>query len=86
MLLVVLSGRLFEAGMAAQSIELAACANKLGVLYSGFIVDALRESERALRMLGIPDGGQVAIAMLLGYPAVHYRRAAPRRPVEVHWL
>ena len=71
-----------DAGLAASNMELVACANKLGVLYSGFITRGAN-FEEAKKIIGVPEGKEVLTAMLVGYPNVKYMRSAPRREASV---
>ena len=74
-----------DAGLAASNMGLIADANKLGVLYSGFIMRALG-SEKVKNAVGVPPGKEVLTTLLVGYPAVKYRRNAPRRKADVVWI
>ena len=71
--------------LAASRMELMANALGLGVCFVGFFVQAL-ESDPALKeLLGIPQGTRSITSLAIGYPAVTYRRTAPRKPAEVIW-
>ena len=56
----------------------------LGVLFDGYVVEAIRQSPAAQAFLNAGDTPVVAV-LLLGYPAVSYTSTAPRRPVNVEW-
>lgn len=73
-----------DAGLAASNMELVACANGLGVLYSGFITRGA-ENASIKATYGVPEGKDILIAMVLGYPDVHYKRSAPRQKADVIW-
>lgn len=73
-----------DAGLAAANIELLACAQGLGVLYSGFITRGFSGAE-IKQAAGIPEEKEVLTAVLVGYPNVHYQRTAPRKPADIVW-
>ena len=70
--------------LAARSMELMAEAEGLGSLYSGFIQRGIFYSPEVQELLGI-TGEQVTVCMLMGYPAVKYRRTVPRKKANVTW-
>lgn len=72
-----------DAALAASNMALMAEANGLGVLYSGFFATATRLSPTLRRMLGLRRGQRVVATLVLGHPAVHYRRTAPKEPANV---
>lgn len=74
----------WNAPLAARSMELMAEAEGLGSLYSGFIQRGIFYSPKVQELLGI-TGEQVAVCMLMGYPAVKYRRTVPRKKANVTW-
>lgn len=71
-----------DGGLAAAGMEHMAVAEGAGVLYSGYIQRIIEASPALKEWLGIPDTA-VACFMLLGYPAVTYRRTAPRKTADV---
>jgi len=73
-----------DVGLAASNIELVACADGLGVLYSGFITRGCA-GENAKSAIGVPEGKEVLAALLVGYPDVEYQRTAPRKKADVVW-
>lgn len=83
--LYILGERLDDAGLAAQNIEMMAQALGLGVLYNGYLKAATMLSENARKFLD-KEGRTVAICMLIGYPAVTYRRTAPRKEPDYEIL
>lgn len=71
--------------LAASRMELMANALGLGVCFVGFFVQAI-ESDPALRqLLQLPEGTRPITSLAIGYPAVTYRRTAPRKPAQVTW-
>lgn len=73
-----------DAGLAASNMELVACANGLGVLYSGFITRSA-ENEKTKKMMGVPAGKTILTALVVGYPDVKYKRSAPRKKADIIW-
>lgn len=82
--LVIASDNLLDGGLASANIENMAVAEGAGVLYSGYLMRILAASPRLLEWLGIGDK-PIASCMLLGYPAVEYRRTAPRKKADIRW-
>ena len=83
--LYIMGERLDDAGLAAQNIEMMAQALGLGVLYNGYLKAATMCSEKVRNFLD-KEGRPVAVCMLIGYPAVTYRRTAPRKEAEYEIL
>lgn len=67
-----------DGGLAAANIENMAVAEGLGVLFSGYMMRVISTSPRLREWLGIGEQ-PVTCCMLIGYPAVRYRRTAPRQ-------
>jgi nitroreductase len=65
-------------------MELVACAQGLGVLYSGFLMRACA-SEKIKAAMEIPEGKEVLTVLLVGYPRVKYQRTAPRKKADIIW-
>lgn len=82
--LVIASENPLDGGLAAANMENMAVAEGAGVLYSGYLMRVIENSPRLKEWLGIEDT-PVSCCMLLGYPAVKYRRTAPRRAGKIEW-
>lgn len=80
--LFIASDNTIDAGLAAQNIELMGISLGLGLLYNGYLLRAADMSAEARAWLGAGDKPLQACA-LLGYPAVTYKRTAPRRKADV---
>lgn len=83
--LFIASSNTLDAGLAAQNMELAAVSQGLGMLYNGYLLraaSAVPGAEQRLQTGGKP----LAACMLLGIPAVTYRRTAPRRKADAVYL
>lgn len=84
-LLVVVSPAPLNGGLAASSIALMAHVNGLGTLYSGFIQMALSKNPALCEKLGVKPE-EINACLLIGKPAVTYRRTVPRKPLAVDWM
>lgn len=74
-----------DGALAAQSMELAAVSQGLGALYNGYLLRLAGDSQKARQWMGL-EKKPLAVCMLMGYPAVAYRRTAPRKPADVRYL
>ncbi len=83
-LLVIAADVPLDGGLASANVEMMAVAEGLGVMFNGYVVQALAHSETACQWLGIGTK-EVASAMILGYPGISYRRTAPRRKADIIW-
>ena len=84
--IVVVAKDQVNGALAASNMELAAQAHGLGVLYSGFFALAAKLSPALRRELGLARGQKVVTALVVGHPAVTYRRTAPKEPADVRFL
>jgi nitroreductase/NAD-dependent dihydropyrimidine dehydrogenase PreA subunit len=58
----------------------------LGTCFVTLAQKALNANPRCKAILGLDPGEQVHAVVLLGYPAVRYRRAAPKPLRPIHWV
>lgn len=82
--LYVVSDSALDAGLAAQNMEMMGVSLGLGMLYNGYLARVSDANEKLKQWLGIGDR-TIRACMLLGYPAVHYARTAPRKTADVIW-
>ena len=82
--LYVVSDSALDAGLAAQNMEMLGVSLGLGMLYNGYLARVSDANEKLKQWLGIGDR-TIRACMLLGYPAVHYARTAPRKTADVIW-
>lgn len=75
----VAADRADDAGLASQNMELMAVSLGMGMLFNGFLCYAAEGLPVVKSWLGAQDR-PLQTCMLLGYPAVTYRRTAPRLP------
>ena len=86
-LVIVISAKSsVDAGLASAYMEIMAESLGLGVLYSGFFVFCTRMSRKLRSLLRLPKGQKAVTCMVIGYPAVKYRRIVPRRPLKARVL
>lgn len=83
-LVVVTALSPLNGGLASSSIELMANAEGLGVLFSGFIERAIKNSNEVKRFLGITKK-EVISCMLMGYPDIIFKRTVPRKKASINW-
>jgi len=74
-----------DVGLAAKNIEHVAMGYGLGVMYDGYLRRLTDEDDDTRAWIGLKDK-KVYCCMLLGYPAVRYRRTAPRRQADARYL
>lgn len=72
--------------LAASNMALMAEAHGLGVLYSGFFCTATRMSRSLRKELGLRGGERVVATLVIGHPAIRYRRTAPKESACVRNL
>lgn len=82
---VVVARNDIDGALAASNMELMAQACGLGVLYSGYFSMAAALSRALRRDLGLSRGEKVVTALVVGHPAVRYRRTAPKEGAIVRW-
>lgn len=75
-----------DASLAAANMALMAESCGLGVLYSGFFATATRFSPTLRRLLNLRRGQRVVATLVLGHPAIRYRRTAPKEPANVRMM
>lgn len=73
-----------DGGLAAANMETMAVAEGAGVLYSGYLQRIIEASPALKEWLGISER-HLTCCMLIGYPAVTYRRTAPRKKADIVW-
>ena len=82
-LVIVVSGYdSVDPTLASAYMELMANSLGLGVLYSGFFRACTILNPRIKARLKLPFGHKVVTCMVIGYPAVEYKRIPPRKPVK----
>ncbi len=85
LVILVLGNDTVSASLAAQNMAFMAEANGLGVLFSGLFTGCVRFSGKIKKILGIKKEKPV-ITLVIGYPAVKYKRTANRNKAAVKFL
>jgi nitroreductase len=74
-----------DAVYAACNLVLGAQRLGLGTCHIGYVNVALERNRGLRRTLGLPPGRQLQVVLTLGYPRFKFRRALPRRRMELTW-
>jgi nitroreductase/NAD-dependent dihydropyrimidine dehydrogenase PreA subunit len=74
-----------DATYAAYNLILAAQRMELGSCLIGYFIYALENSDQLRKRLGLSDNRRVEVALVIGYPKFKFRRAIPRRSMEIIW-
>lgn len=82
----VVCDHLIDGGLASSNLELMANAMGIGVLFSGFLVEAAKASNKIRDYLKVPKGKHIVSALVMGYPDAKYYRTVPRAKAEINWL
>ncbi len=86
-LVIVVSGHSsVNATLASAYMEIEANSLGLGVLYSGFFCGCAALNPKIKAKLHLPKGHKAVTCMIMGYPAVEYKRIPPRKPPKVKIL
>lgn len=72
--------------LAASYATITAHSLGLGSIFSGMIPPIINMNADVKRKLGIPDENDVLSCLMLGYPAVKFKRKIPREHKEVRYL
>lgn len=73
-------------GSLAANMALMAEANGLGILYSGLFTVVADNSPKLRKLLNLKQKGSVVTTLVLGYPAVTYKRTAQKEAAVVRYL
>ena len=75
-----------DASLSAMHMVLMAEALGLGTCIIGFLVFAIKHSEKLREVLEIPPDHQVHVAFTVGYSDVEFLRLVARNPAKVKWI
>ncbi len=75
-----------SASLAAENMAFMAEAHGLGVLFSGFFTTCVNMSAKLRRIMDVPAKPKAVTTLVIGYPAVKYRRTVHRKPLNVKVL
>ncbi len=76
----------WDAGIASTTIDLAAQTLGIGTLMNGYFVELATRFRSIRKLAQLKSKQSVLTAICLGYPAVKYKRAVYRRPLDVKIL
>lgn len=83
-LVIVIFGKdAVSASLAAENMTFMAEANGLGVLFSGFFTTCVNMSSKIRKIMGVGKRPKAVTTLVIGYPAVKYRRTPHRRPLNM---
>ena len=82
--ILIASENPLDGGLAAANMETMAVAEGAGVLYSGYLQRIIEASSTLKEWLQIEERC-LTCCMLVGYPAVTYKRTAPRKKADIIW-
>lgn len=83
-MILITSRHPLDGGLAAANMESIAASMGIGILYCGFLIDIIKMSPDIKKWLNIEEENLVC-CMLAGYPAVKYKRTAPRKELCAVW-
>ncbi|MBE5961232.1 MAG: 4Fe-4S dicluster domain-containing protein [Lachnospiraceae bacterium] len=75
-----------DAALASSNMELMINALGLGAFYCGFGILAVNDDPNIREFLGLADGITVESCLVIGHPAVTYRRTVPRQKPNIKWF
>ena len=75
-----------DAGIAFTYGMLAAQSLGLGTCWIGFAQEAVQRDGKLRKWLQIPKGRNCYGVIIMGYPAVKFQRAPPRKELTIRWL
>jgi nitroreductase len=73
----------WDAGIAANTIDMAAQTLGIGTLMNGYFVELANRFKSIRKMAQLNSREKVLTAVCLGYPAVRYRKTVYRRPLNI---
>lgn len=83
LVIVILGNDKVSASLAAQNMAFMAEANGLGVLFSGFFTTCFNMSAKIRKAIGVGKNPKAVTTLVIGYPAVKYRRTAHRKTATI---
>ncbi len=85
-LVIVITGDAVNASLAAENMAFMAEANGLGVLYSGFFTMCVNHNKKIRTLMKMAKKEKAITTMVIGYPAVKYRRTVKREKAKIRIL
>lgn len=84
-IIYIVGDNAINAGLAAQNMELMAATLGLGIFYNGYLTKISGSFTEIREFLQIGEK-EIQLCFMAGYPAVEYRRTAPRKKPEILWM
>ena len=75
-----------DAVYAGYGLMLAAHLQGMGSCQIGYFSVALEQDASLQKEIGVPEGREIKLAMIIGYQKYRYRREIPRRTPDVKWV
>lgn len=85
-LVIVITGDAVNASLAAENMAFMAEAHELGVLYSGFFTMCANHNKKIRTLMKMERKEKAVTTMVIGYPAVKYRRTVKREKARIRVL
>ena len=74
-----------NAVIALTHMDIAAPSFGLGACWGGIFMQAVKNWEPLRTVLGLPSGHEAVHCLMLGYPAIRFRRPPKRNPASIVW-
>lgn len=84
-LILIVSKRDLDAGLAGRSMEILSRAHGLGGLYVGIFTMFANRNKAIRKALGLNKKEKISACLALGYPDIKYQRSVPKRKAVVEW-
>lgn len=84
--ILVMAHNELNGALASSNMDLMVDALGLGTFYNGFFQVAAQDNKEISDFLGLKDGKKIVSCMVVGYPAVQYKRTVPRKDAEITWI
>lgn len=81
--IVIFGKDVVSAALAAENMTFMAEANGLGVLFSGFFTTCVNINYKIRKLMGIGCAKKAVTTLVIGYPAVKYKRTPHRKPLNL---
>lgn len=85
-LVIVVTGEAVDASLAAQNMAFMAEACGLGVMFSGYFTFCANQDKKLRGMMQMEEQEKAVTTLVIGYPAIKYRRTVRREPARVRRL
>lgn len=75
-----------DCALAVSYLELMLHSMGLGTCWAGYALGVARHSPEVRSFLGLPEGRSAYGGVMVGYPAMRYRRIPDRKPIRLVWV